>query len=269
MQETQLTTVSSAVIDGESHTLDRGAIIYSHRGIASVRINFDHWDMQGESVLIMFPGDVIKWEMKDDDFSADAIIYSSDILRTASLNIEHTVYDTLRADRRCGYPELIAHVVDSMFRIFRFYFTVEHYTLTDRIVTLQLQAFFLGFYDYLLANPREPGNDRGTQRKVELFNRFMQLLEDEYRLGHEVNYYAQRMNISRKYLGLIVSDRTGVSPKRIIDEYIMLRLKLALRTSKRSLKQIADDYNFSDQSALTRYFRHHAGLSPQQYRLRQ
>ena len=61
MQETQLTTISSAVIDGESHTLDRGAIIYSHRGIASVRINFDHWDMQGESVLIMFPGDVIKW----------------------------------------------------------------------------------------------------------------------------------------------------------------------------------------------------------------
>ena len=56
MQETQLTTISSAIIDGESHTLDRGAIIYSHRGIASVRINFDHWDMQGESVLIMFPG---------------------------------------------------------------------------------------------------------------------------------------------------------------------------------------------------------------------
>lgn len=59
MQETQLTTISSAVIDGESHSLDQGAIIYSHRGIASVRINFDHWDMQGESVLIMFPGDVI------------------------------------------------------------------------------------------------------------------------------------------------------------------------------------------------------------------
>lgn len=74
MQETQLTTISSAAIDGESHTLDRGAIIYSHRGIASVRINFDHWDMQGESVLIMFPGDVIKWEMMDDDFSADAIM---------------------------------------------------------------------------------------------------------------------------------------------------------------------------------------------------
>ena len=268
MQETQLTTISSAVIDGESHSLDRGAIIYSHRGIASVRINFDHWDMQGESVLIMFPGDVIKWEMMDDDFSADAIIYSSDILRTASLNIEHTVYDTLRADRRCGYPELIAHVVDSMFRIFRFYFTVEHYTLTDRIVTLQLQAFFLGFYDYLLANPPADQRDKGTQRTDELFNRFMELLEEEFHKGHEVNYYAERMNISRKYLGIIVSGKTGFPPKHIIDEYIVLRLKLAMRTSKRSLKQIAADFHFSDQSALTRYFRTHVGMSPQQYRLK-
>ena len=75
-------------------------------------------------------------------------------------------------------------------------------------------------------------------------------------------------NISRKYLGIIVSGKTGFPPKRIIDEYIVLRLKLAMRTSKRSLKQIAADFHFSDQSALTRYFRTHVGMSPQQYRLK-
>lgn len=110
--------------------------------------------------------------------------------------------------------------------------------------------------------------DKGSQRTDELFNRFMELLEHEFHEGHEVNYYAQRMHISRKYLGMIVSDKTGMSPKRIIDEYIVLRLKLAMRTSKRSLKQIACDFCFSDQSALTRYFRSHVGVSPQQYRLK-
>lgn len=269
MEQTSLISINRSSFCPEAHAIDHGAIIYSHTGSASVRINFDKWELNGESVLCFFPGDIIKWETMSDDFAADAILYSSDTLRSASLNVEHAVYNTLKADRRCGYPTLISEVISSMFRIFRFYFTVEHYTLTDRIVALQLQAFFLGFYDYLLANPPADQRDKGTQRTDELFNRFMELLEEEFHEGHEVNYYAERMNISRKYLGLIVSDRTGVSPKRIIDEYIMLRLKLALRTSKRSLKQIADDYNFSDQSALTRYFRHHAGLSPQQYRLRQ
>lgn len=74
------------------------------------------------------------------------------------------------------------------------------------------------------------------------------------------------MNISRKYLGIVVRGRMGMPPKRIIDGYIILQLKLALRTSRRSLKQLANDFAFSDQSALTRYFRDHTGTTPQQYR---
>jgi len=94
----------------------------------------------------------------------------------------------------------------------------------------------------------------------------MELLTTEYRQGHEVNYYADRMNISRKYLGIVVRGRMDMPPKRIIDGYIILQLKLALRTSRRSLKQLAHDFSFSDQSALTRYFRDHTGTTPQQYR---
>ena len=198
MEQTSLISINRSSFSPEAHAIDHGAIIYSHTGSASVRINFDKWELNGESVLCFFPGDIIKWETMSDDFAADAILYSSDTLRSASLNVEHAVYNTLKADRRCGYPTLISEVISSMFSIFRFYFTVEHYTLTDRIVALQLQAFFLGFYDYLLANPPADQRDKGTQRTDELFNRFMELLEEEFHKGHEVNYYAERMNISHK-----------------------------------------------------------------------
>ncbi|WP_279148773.1 helix-turn-helix domain-containing protein [Segatella bryantii] len=268
MNETIYTTIDHTSIDHDVHAIDYGAIIYSHTGKASVRINFDHWQLQERDVLIFFPGDVVKWEQVSDNFSAEAIRYSSDILRSASLNIEHAIYEQLKADRRCDYRELIDEVVNSMFRIFAFYFRVEHYQMTDSIVTLHLQAFFLGFYDYLQSNIRSKSMGKSTQRTEELFTRFMQLLEDEYHKGHEVNYYADRMNITRKYLGIIVKNKTGLTPKQIIDEYIILHLKLKMRTSRNSLKQIADEYHFSDQSALTRYFRTHVGISPQQYRLK-
>ena len=256
MNETNLGKIDRTIIDSEVHAIDHGGILYSQAGTARVRINFDVWELRGRDVLIFFPGDVVKWEMMDDDFKADIIRYSSDILRAASLNVEHAVYEQLRADRRCGYRELIDLVVNSMFRILHFYFTEEHYQLTDRMVTLHLQA-----------HPREDNQNKGTQRTDELFVRFMELLESEFRQGHEVNYYAERMCISRKYLGLIVKGKTGLSPKQIIDEYLMLRLKLTMRTSKASLKQIADEFHFADQSALTRYFKTHAGVTPQQFRL--
>lgn len=266
MNSVFLGKITPATIDSQVHVIDHGSILYSQSGTARVTINFDSWQLQGHDVLIFFPGDVVKWEVMDDNFSAFIIRYSHDILRAASLNIEHVVYEQLRADRRCGYRELIDEVVHSMFRIFNFYFTQELYSLTDRIVTLHLQAFFLGFYDYLQANPRHNNQDKGTQRTEELFGKFMQLLENDFRQGHEVNYYANRMCITRKYLGVIVKGKTGFSPKHIIDEYLMLHLKLTMRTSKASLKQIAADYHFADQSALTRYFKSHAGLSPQQFR---
>lgn len=267
MKQTALYSINPSTCDNEVRAIDYGAIIYSHTGTATIRINFDHWELKGESVLILFPGDVISFKQMDDNFSAHEIRYCSDILREASLNVEHAVYDTLKADRRCGYPQLINEVVYSMFRIFTFYFTVEHYSMTDRIVALQLQAFFLGFYDYLKSHPHKDLRDKGTQRTDELFNQFMNLMEHEFRQGHEVNYYALRMNISRKYLSMIVGKKTGKSPKRIIDEYITLRLKLAMQTTKCSLKQIAHEFCFSDQSTLTRYFRTHTGISPQQFRL--
>ena len=266
MNETSYAIVNSAAIDREAHAVNHGAILYNKSGKASVRINFDLWELTPSSVIIFFPGDVVKWEMMDNEFVGQIIRYSSDVLRTASINIEHTVYEQLRADRRCGYPALISEVVDSMFRTLHFFFTEEHYAMTDRITTLLLQAFFLGFYDYLRANPRPDNRDRATLRREELFNRFMELLTTEYRKGHEVNYYADRMNISRKYLGIVVRSKMDMPPKRIIDAYIILQLKLALRTSRRSLKQLAHDFTFSDQSALTRYFRDHTGTTPQQYR---
>ena len=267
MNETNLEKVDCTTINNEVHAIEYGAILYLQTGTARININFDVWELKDKDALIFFPGDVVKWEMVDENFSAHIIRYSSDILRAASLNVEHAVYEQLRADRRCGYRELIDVVVDSMFRILHFYFT-EHYQLTDRIVTLHLQAFFLGFYDYLQTHPRDGNQAKGTQRTDELFVRFMELLEREFRQGHEVNYYAKRMCITRKYLGIIVKGKTGLSPKQIIDEYLMLRLKLTMRTSKASLKQIADEYRFTDQSALTRYFKTHAGLTPQQYRLK-
>lgn len=41
----------------------------------------------------------MKWEVVDDDFSAYVIRYSSDILRSASMNVEHAVYDSLKSDK--------------------------------------------------------------------------------------------------------------------------------------------------------------------------
>ena len=94
----------------------------------------------------------------------------------------------------------------------------------------------------------------------------MMLLEWDYKISRDVNYYAAQMNISSKYLTNIVSLVTGHTPKTIIDQYVILQLKLHLKRSTQSIKEMAWEFHFADVSFFCRYFKKHTGLTPQQIR---
>ncbi len=268
--ETSFTVVTPQTLDCGRHAIDHGALLLCHGGSAVVHINFDRWSLSADGFIVFYPGDIVGWEDVSADFEADMLCYSRDVLRAASMNIEHEVYRDLRDDRICDNRRLIDEVVKGLFGILRFYFKDDFTPNVDRIVSLQIQAFFMGFADYMRFHPDSPRLSAPvsgeTPRMQQLFSLFMQLVEELFQQGHEVTFYARRMNISAKYLGRITRAHTGLSPKRIIDDYVVEQLKLSFRSSSRSLKELAAAFGFSDQSALTRYFKAHCGCTPKQYK---
>lgn len=94
----------------------------------------------------------------------------------------------------------------------------------------------------------------------------MMLLERDYKISRDVSYYAEQMNISSKYLTNIVNQVTGHPPKTIIEQYVILQLKLHLKRSTQSIKVMAWEFHFADVSFFCRYFKKHTGLTPQQIR---
>lgn len=258
---TEFVIANSGTFDTDRHVINHGAVVYCYSGTARVQINFDQWEMASDNVVTLFPGDTISWISMSQDFQAEILRYDSALLREASLNIEHAVYRELKADRLCSDRRIAVHVGRTMFDLLRFYFSEQYCPSIDRIVILQLNTFFLGFSDYIsMAHPHR--DRKATSRVEELFRQFMELVEDHYREWHEVNDYASEMNITRKYLGLIVAKKTGFTPKTLIDEYIVLQLKLRLRSSTLTLQQIAAEFHFSDMSFFSRYFKAHTGVTP-------
>jgi membrane fusion protein, multidrug efflux system len=75
-----------------------------------------------------------------------------------------------------------------------------------------------------------------------------------------------QMNISSKYLTNIVNQVTGHTPKTIIDQYVILQLKMHLKRTTQSIKEMAWEFHFADVSFFCRYFKKHTGLTPQQIR---
>lgn len=75
-------------------------------------------------------------------------------------------------------------------------------------------------------------------------------------------FYADQLCISTRYLSAITKQVAEDSAKEIIDENLILELKMALQSTGMSLKEIADKYRFPDQSFFGRYFKKHTECHP-------
>ena len=250
----------------DTSVLNYGTIMIWRKGSATMCVNFKEWQLFEGAVITLFPNDVVILKDVSDDFSVEMLKYDASLLREASLQLEQTVYQSLREDRCRTESTIVTDIINQMFSLLKIYFIQEDCTCLSQLVLLQLKAFFLGFYDYLYRHPTERPEETGSRRTHEIFNEFMMLVEHQYKESRDVNYYADVLHITPKYLNTIVRRVTKNTPKTIIDHYAILQLKLELQTSGKSVKQIAWEYHFSDVSFFCRYFKVHTGVTPQQMR---
>ena len=85
------------------------------------------------------------------------------------------------------------------------------------------------------------------------------------RTERDVSYYAERLNVSPKYLSVTIKRVTGHSVTSYIDHHTVPILKL--NDERLSRTQIADQMNFTSLSYFSRYCTKHLGQSPNDYRL--
>ena len=262
----QLKEVTASSFSNEPQILGYGELLLCDRGWARVRIEFSQWTIHAGETITFFPTDIVQIEDVSEDFHGIALVYSDDMLRMASLHIEESVYFSFRNDRLCRERQIVADVISPMLAILQHFFSTDGCRVTDEIVVLQLKSFFLGFSDFLRQHPELRHPDVDSQRTDELFARFMNILEHDFMESKDVQYYADRLCITRKYLAVIVKRKTGKTPKMMINEYVITRLKLRLRNTNDSIRQIATTFHFPDDSLMIRYFKAHTGMTPVQYR---
>lgn len=274
--------------------LTYGAILICRKGKARLNVNYKDWELYEGAVITLFPNDVVELKVDGDckspqtengdcrspetengdckspqtanSFQAEILKYNPSLLREASLQLEQTVYSSLREDRCRQDTPVVTNIINGMFSLLKVYFDQSECTCISQLVLCQLKAFFIGFHEYLQRNPQYRPDEVKSYRVRELFNRFMMLLERDYKISRDVNYYAEQMNISSKYLTNIVSQVTGHTPKTIIDQYVILQLKMHLKRTTQSIKEMAWEFHFADVSFFCRYFKKHTGLTPQQIR---
>ena len=272
----QEASLSLSHIDEWQHgpqVLNYGAILICRKGKAMLRVNYKDWEIFEGAVITVFPNDVVELYIYVDtsdgevDFQVEILKYSASLLREASLQLEQTVYSSLREDRCRQDSPVVTNIINCMFALLRVYFDQADCTCIPQLVLCQLKSFFIGFHEYLQRNPQYRLDEVKSYRVRKLFNHFMMLMERDYKLSRDVSYYARLMNITPKYLTLIVRQVTDHTPKVIIDQYVVLQIKMQQQRTTQSIKEIAWEYHFADVSFFCRYYKKHTGMTPQQERV--
>ena len=132
----------------------------------------------------------------------------------------------------------------------------------DLIKSLLLAMFYdLSNIIYRVQNDIKP-----KSRREIIFTRFIKLVEDHFRHERRVSWYAKELDITPKYLSESVKSVSHRTPNEWIDYYITLELRVQLKNSIKSIKKIAEELHFPNQSFLGKFFREHVGMSPSKYR---
>ena len=131
------------------------------------------------------------------------------------------------------------------------------------IVETLLKSALLAVSNMLLADMPEDGMRSGTS---DIFDRFLETLQKEEIKHQPVEYFAQKLCITPKYLSIICKRLSGKTAIEWITEYTLADITYYLRSTTMSIKEISGILGFSNTSFFGKYVREHLHVSPLKYR---
>ncbi|QGK73712.1 helix-turn-helix domain-containing protein [Flavobacterium sp. SLB02] len=99
-----------------------------------------------------------------------------------------------------------------------------------------------------------------------LFEKFKEMLSRDFLSQRSVQYYADILNVTRKYLSEVIKNNSGKTASDWIEEIVILEAKILLQNKDLTINQISDTLNFPNQSGFGRFFKKCEGISPLEYR---
>ena len=236
-------------------------------GTASVTVNYATVDIRRGQMLFVSPGDIVCVTGMTENFMAKQIcVTRMQLLLDAAAQVLPVIKDASSGRDYLVHEKV--HMSEAFNAIYNFLSTIlaEGYTASkyEQGVCV-FRCLLLGMRDKSAEWNKEMETNTVGDSAV-YFKQFMLLLGEHVKSMHDVAFYASRLNITPHYLSRICRQYGGQSAKRIINETLILRIKSTLKNTELTIKEISYEYNFPNFSAMSRFFHHHTGMTPTQFR---
>lgn len=224
-------------------------LLLIRKGTATVVINEqdERKTLNADSLLVMTSRHVINEIELTPDFEAECVLVDTDMVD------ENTIYHLTEEKHKS---------VSDVFNIIHNIVRHQHINKVEMI-----QSMFNVLRLILEELPYEERSiSHDFKHKKEVYEIFLHHLYRNFRKERQIRFYASNMNVSTAYLSRLVKEISGSTINEHVTSLIYKEACNLLSHSDMSIGEIADALSFSDQSALTNFFKMRANMTPLAYR---
>lgn len=223
--------------------------------------------MQKGDLLISFGDQIFSEASVERDFSAKAVLMSQSFAQNCIVGLnrmwpyllyllEHPVVKMTEEEQSwiedC-YALIRRHLGRAAGRYQR-----------DSTIAL-VRAFYFEICNLL--DTRAPLVDDTVQnRSYAVFDQFIRLASAHFKQERSVEWYSSELCMTPKHLSEVVKQVSGRTAGQWLTTLSMIEIKQLLKDSSLSIKEIAQEMNFPNQSFLGKYFKNIEGCSPSDFR---
>ena len=242
------------------------SLIICVKGKMRVRVNLKDMNIGPNDVLLINPGAIIDMVVCEGECRMAVIHIDVD-------KVDHkpSVKIMLQLRSIINNESVITHLSDNALSQF-----VDSYKSLRRVISDEGMRFkdevIIGSFQSLaaywmneIAVENEMHKNVALSRNEQLFQGFIREVQKNYMVNREVSFYASKLCITPKYLGVVVAQVSGRRPLEWIRDYVILDAKAMLLSREYSIQQISQILNFPNPSFFSKYFREAVGCSPSKF----
>ena len=240
------------------------------KGTSNFSINLKEFKVGPNDLIIGSPGDLMQSTVSEGTYLSQTLMVSSNFLKEMYISLnsfmpffasrkEHPVFHLTDGEVQ-ELKEYFLLILDAVKRKDD-YFCID---ITKRLIAAYM--YKLGSIIYRHRPELQAEANKPIKREETLFKQFINLVSEHHRKERRVDFYAEQLFLSPKHFSTVIKKVSGKTAGQWIDEYVILEAKTLLKYSAMSIQEVAYYMNFPNPSFFGKYFKHHTGMSPSEYK---
>ena len=232
----------------------------------SLKGSFDMkpYHAQAPCFITILTNQILQYESISDDFEGLFIVMSKRFSDSLFINVQERLPLFLSVKEKPYFP-----LNEETLQMMKNYYGMFHKIVSQKDNPNRLEIvkhLTLAFFYLTGSQMHKPIEEEKKSKQDILLENFFDFLQKHHKEERSVEFYADKLCLTPKYLSTVIRQTSGKTAGEWIDEYVVLEAKALLKSTKMTIQQISEELNFPSQSFFGKYFKRLAGMSPKEYK---